>query len=454
MKHNGYHDCLYIWKPREFKLFEIALDNNKTYINNTFSIIEDSRNGRIGPNLLVLLDQLYCFPDIVEEFAKRSEYYFFCCNYNYYLKDIDISTLFPKIKYVYMFSIEVLWKKNFPSHDSICDYVLDNKKNTLCYDNLENVNVFSKNHNNLKITYLICETGIEKLSQDKLKSYVFKIKNFNFYLLINLLVAGRMLTDAFFCQSSKIKLPRLTKPKKLNNPKILNFNRRPDIHRFFLTNSLLGQFCNNPESLKISWLGHTSYDQLFSTEEEKTFFLTIKEKLLENLNHEEINDLVLGENLLKKNKYHLDRDLFKNNGFFRFADTFNHYDDIFLEIVSESIFFGPLGDVSEKSIRPILMKTPFVILGGPESFKLLENLGFESFNKSLNINDTDNNAINRLRSILNFTKDLSKLSSDSFIEYGQNLYETATPKVEHNYNMLISDQLLTNIKSWILKIYQ
>lgn len=462
MEHNGYHDFLYIWKPKEFKLFEVSVDNNRTYINQTFLIPEDGRNGKLGPNLLVLLDQLYCFPDIVEEFEKHSEYYFFCCNYNYYLKDIDISSLFPEIKDVYIFSIEVLWKKYFPDHNSLHDYIINNEKNTLCYDNLENVNEFAKNHSNLKITYLICETGIEKLSQDRLKSYKFKIKNFNFYILINLLITSRMLKDPIFCQSSKLKLPRLTKSKKLNNPKILNLNRRPDVHRFFLTNSLLGQFHNNPEFLKISWLGVSTYNQLYlsagdskySKEKEKTFFLIIKEKFLENLNQEETSDMLLGEDLLKKNKYYLDKDLFKNDGFFRFADTFNHYDDVFLEIVSESIFFGPLGDVSEKSIRPIATKTPFLILGGPESFKILENLGFQSYNNLLDINDHETNSVTRLRSILKFTKDLSKLSSNSFKEYGQNLYKKSASIIDHNYNMLTSDQLLKNIKSWILTIYQ
>jgi hypothetical protein len=451
MDHNGYHDFLYVWKPKEFKLFEVGINDLKeTYIKNTYSILDDSRTTKAAPYLLVLLDQLYNIPEIYEEFEKHNEYYLFCCNYNYYIKDMDISALFPTIRKAYIFFLEVLWKKTFPSDESIKDYISKNKTNYVLYDNLENIKSFSKNHNNIDITCLICETGIENLHQDILNSYQFKIKNFNFYTLIIILINAKMLKDEFFRLHNGKDLLDYNEIKSLKDPKILNLNRRPDIHRYIITQSMLGQYSKNKNRLKISWLGNPDH----TISDDTRFDDRAREYILNEFSQRELKHIIEGVDLLKYFKYIIDKDLFSNDGFFRFADTHQHYKNVFLEVVSESIFLGPLGDVSEKSIRPIIKKTPFIIAGGPGSFKLLENLGFKSYDHLTLVKSDNLDTATRMRSILKFTRDLSDLSQEAFCSYSQYFYHKAKPEIKHNFNLFQSDELTENIKKWILTIYQ
>ena len=51
----------------------------------------------------------------------------------------------------------------------------------------------------------------------------------------------------------------------------------------------------------------------------------------------------------------------------------------FLHVVAETVYHYPCTYVSEKSIKPILSKRPFVIVGPPRSLENLRSLGFRTF---------------------------------------------------------------------------
>lgn len=74
---------------------------------------------------------------------------------------------------------------------------------------------------------------------------------------------------------------------------------------------------------------------------------------------------------LKKidNEFNLDLHLYEN------------IQNSFLHLVNETRFFSPMQNISEKSIRPIISKRPFVLAAPPGSLKLLKNLGFKTFNQ-------------------------------------------------------------------------
>ncbi len=53
----------------------------------------------------------------------------------------------------------------------------------------------------------------------------------------------------------------------------------------------------------------------------------------------------------------------------------------FLHLINETRFCSPMQNVSEKSIRPIIAKRPFILAGAPGSLELLKSLGFKTFDQ-------------------------------------------------------------------------
>lgn len=59
----------------------------------------------------------------------------------------------------------------------------------------------------------------------------------------------------------------------------------------------------------------------------------------------------------------------------------NIYNDIFCDIVTETRFAQPTANISEKTLRAIYYKKPFVLVGPPNSLTYLRELGFKTFGK-------------------------------------------------------------------------
>lgn len=101
-----------------------------------------------------------------------------------------------------------------------------------------------------------------------------------------------------------------------------------------------------------------------------------------------------------------------------FIDTYGENDfshDLnqipFLHIVTETVFHYPSTFVSEKTIKPIANKRPFIIVGPKGSLKNLHELGFKTFNDYWDESyDLIDNPEQRLLAILDTTKEICKHS--------------------------------------------
>jgi hypothetical protein len=65
-------------------------------------------------------------------------------------------------------------------------------------------------------------------------------------------------------------------------------------------------------------------------------------------------------------------------------DPLTRYQPKFLQqalwnLVTESVGDYPYGYLTEKTVKAILTKRPFIVLGGPCSLRTLKNLGFRTF---------------------------------------------------------------------------
>jgi hypothetical protein len=465
--HDGYHDFMYAWKPKEGILLEIFVsnDDHTCSIEKRYNILKDIPNGRLTPYLCGILYLLYQHePELINEF--QDDMYLFSINHNNYYSYANIRSLFPDLTSIKIFEIEVLWARDYPTGEpdqiakTVSDWFIDNKDGNFLYKNLENINQFA-NNNKLDVTYYVCETGYENLNPEYLKSFNFKIENFNLFL-ISQVIDFRVLAMNKGFVSVILKAPSDMFSKKLKSisdktkkKKILNLNRRPDWHRHLLAQTLLGQFEKNQERLKVTWLSQDikSYNQHIMING-KSEYINFEKVFLPGLTEYERDCFNRGETILKNTDLRFDKDVRNNQFFFRYFDTIDLYEDIAFEIVSESTYFGPAGDVSEKSLRPLLLGVPFIIMGGANSFKILEKLGFKSFDSVVNYNSKEKNHLLRFRSIAKFTDDLAKLSNDDYATSIQDLTEKCNPVALHNQINFTSKVIINNIKKWIQEIHQ
>jgi hypothetical protein len=307
----------------------------------------------------------------------------------------------------------------------------------------------------------VCETGYENLNPEYLKSFNFKLENFNLFLISQVIDFRVLATNKGFV-SAILNTPDDLFNQKLKSisdagkkKKILNLNRRPDWHRHLLAQTLLGQFENTQERLKVTWLDRDikAYDQHIIING-KSEYVNFEKVFLPMLTADERDRFNRGESILKNTDLRFDKDERNNQFFFRYFDTIDLYEDIAFEIVSESTYFGPAGDVSEKSLRPLLLGVPFVIMGGQNSFKILEKLGFKSFDDIVNCKSEEANHLLRFRSIAKFTEDLANLSNEEYNRSIEVLTEKCKDIVLHNRVNFMGRFVINNIKKWIQEIHQ
>jgi hypothetical protein len=77
----------------------------------------------------------------------------------------------------------------------------------------------------------------------------------------------------------------------------------------------------------------------------------------------------------------LDRLKLPSNNFQPYILNPNMFNDIFCSVVSESGYFEPTSYISDKTLFTIWNSTPFIIVGPPNSLRLLKQLGFKTFEK-------------------------------------------------------------------------
>lgn len=456
--HNGYHDFLYAWEPKQGKLIEIFVGQDRsTRIRNTYNIVDDIPNSRKTPYLCSLLHLIYELrPDILESFTD--EVYLFSVNQNEYFKFAELDKVYPDLKNVKIFEIEVLWSKIYPSEieaseHAVSDWFIENNNSLTTYKSFNNVNEFAKN-NGINITYYTCETGLDKLNKDYIKTLNYKIETFNFFLLTQVIEYTEYLRNINYPQGTENAYHKSIKSNSKHN-KILNLNRRPDWHRHLIAQSILGQFESNSNRVTVTWLSDTikAYNQhpLFNGKSE---YFNFERVFLPKLSEKETDQFNAGEDIIKTRNLVFDND--KNHEQFnlRYIDVLDNYTDVGLEIVSESIFFGPLGDVSEKSLRPLLLGIPCIIAGGPDSFKVLEKIGFKSYNELTGYKDSERNNLERFRSITNFTDKLANMSDDEYESFMEQFHKDSKDIVDHNRHNLLSGNAILYFIKWIKEVHQ
>ncbi len=123
------------------------------------------------------------------------------------------------------------------------------------------------------------------------------------------------------------------------------------------------------------------------------------------------------------------------------------YTNAFLEIVHETdinSFF-----ITEKTIRPILFKKPFIIMGCQGYMEGMKKLGFETFDRWLDERYDQAEGKHRYDSILRRIDRIGSMSYESCTQMNLEMQEV----IEHNYNHLINKGWLENLEHFDVQFW-
>jgi hypothetical protein len=117
------------------------------------------------------------------------------------------------------------------------------------------------------------------------------------------------------------------------------------------------------------------------------------------------------------------------------------YQDILVDVLSESHVAGNTFFPTEKTIRPMLLKKSFIIFGSQNYLDYLHQMGFRTFSDFWSEDYDGYEGTDRFVKILELIDTLAKKSINELQEIYCNMQYT----LDHNYNLLLTQNYNTNI---------
>lgn len=107
-----------------------------------------------------------------------------------------------------------------------------------------------------------------------------------------------------------------------------------------------------------------------------------------------------------------------------------YFHNVFCPIICESRFDN-IVTLSEKTVRPLVHRRPFIMVGAPYSLKMLRGYGFETFGKWFDESyDEITNHADRMTAILSLMDEISKMPMSSL----EKILKDMAPALKHNLN--------------------
>ena len=107
----------------------------------------------------------------------------------------------------------------------------------------------------------------------------------------------------------------------------------------------------------------------------------------------------------------------------------NYYDQIFLDLVTETYVMGNTFFPTEKTTRPIVAKTPFIVMGPKNYLSNLRKMGFKTFNRWWNEDYDNYEGTRRVIEIQRLITNIMKWPQERLHTVLLEMEET----LEHNY---------------------
>lgn len=117
------------------------------------------------------------------------------------------------------------------------------------------------------------------------------------------------------------------------------------------------------------------------------------------------------------------------------------YQDFLIDIVAETFTTGNCFFITEKTVRPMLLKKPFVVFGSRDYLAYLRQLGFRTFNDFW---DEDYDGYDGASRLIKIQQLIDNLAQKPISELEQ-MYWDMQYTLDHNYNLLMSQTYQTKI---------
>ena len=118
------------------------------------------------------------------------------------------------------------------------------------------------------------------------------------------------------------------------------------------------------------------------------------------------------------------------------------YQSILIDVVVESHVAGKTFFPTEKTIRSILLKKPFIIFASRDFLAYLRQMGFRSFGDFWDENYDGYDGRDRLLKIKKLLDDLAQMPLDTL----EKMYWDMQYSLNHNYDLLMSQKFIRQIK--------
>jgi hypothetical protein len=141
----------------------------------------------------------------------------------------------------------------------------------------------------------------------------------------------------------------------------------------------------------------------------------------------------------KLSRFDLEEILSKNNHDSAASADYNNldYQNSMIEVVLETLFDDTRNHLTEKILRPIACRQPFILASTPGSLKYLRSYGFKTFSRFINETyDTIVDPLKRIDAILQEMQRIYALTQ----EQKNQLIQDIQPIVQHNQKLFFSDQ--------------
>ena len=205
---------------------------------------------------------------------------------------------------------------------------------------------------------------------------------------------------------------------------------RPIWHRLGIVSHLL---CVHPDISEVGCIGEVNHP-----DKRKQFELT---KLWEH----DVDSLKKFAQISSGFPYkHSDVDFYSGP----YASTDRHltytekvYKNFLIDIVSETFTSGDCFFITEKTVRPMLLKKPFITFASKHHLAYLRQMGFKTFHEFWNEGYDNADGVNRYQQICQLIDWIAQQSMDSLVD----MYQRMQSILDHNYNLLMCRDYDTTI---------
>jgi hypothetical protein len=129
-------------------------------------------------------------------------------------------------------------------------------------------------------------------------------------------------------------------------------------------------------------------------------------------------------------------------GKYKQANILSHqYKNFLIDLVVEPVCQGITFYPTEKIVRPMLCRRPFILMGSKNYLDYLHQLGFYTFNEFWSEEYDGFDGADRYFKIIKLINDLSTKSADELLD----LYYEMTYQLEHNYKLLTTQSYTKKI---------